>query len=67
MADPIDYHYGVIYTLAEAKEAASDAEDEGLMGYYPAACVVLAREIARLEALVAAAINGVRVDGEGQQ
>lgn len=41
MAEP----YGVIRTLTEAWKAAADARSEGLQGYYPAAAVVLAREL----------------------
>jgi rubrerythrin len=49
MADLTNYRYGVIHTLDEAVNAAAEAEAEGLLGYYPAACVVLARELKRWE------------------
>ena len=38
--------HGVIDTLDEAIEAASRAEREQLLGYYPAACIVLSRALA---------------------
>jgi hypothetical protein len=41
--------YGVIASLEAALKAADDAKREGLLGYYPAACVVLASEIARVQ------------------
>jgi rubrerythrin len=49
MAEAMNYRYGVIHTLDEAVEAAAEAEAEGFLGYYPAACVVLRRELKRWE------------------
>lgn len=49
MANPTNYRYGIISSLAEALEAAEHAEADGLLGTYPAACVVLARELKRWE------------------
>lgn len=43
--------YGVIASLAEAHQAAQQAAREGLLGFYPAACVVLARSNDQLRAL----------------
>lgn len=63
MADTTNYRYGVIRTLDEAREAAADAEAEGLLGYYPAACVVLARELKRWEAAHAEWLEAQRTDG----
>ena len=49
MTNPL-HHYGVIQSLSTANEAADLAIAEGLLGFYPAACVVLARENMRLQA-----------------
>ena len=44
--------YGTCFTLEEARNTADSARRERLLGKYPAACVVLDMQVARLNFLV---------------
>lgn len=67
MSDVLVTGYGVIRSVQEAQQAAQDAQREGLLGYYPAACVVLAQALLEAQRRLAAAPRLLGVPPLGEE